>query len=184
MIVITGVGDGAFRHRKAVCSRRSRSPLKGFDTPDCPRNRMRKQRAICLQGKRDIRCACDIIAVWRLRYVAILRICNEGRESPLPPAVSSSREHAWRLCRSFATLKDDSKGGVASYATEGSRRADDICAYDVYVIMVGDGPWTSRELRLRNDANRRGRRLRRPANYDWETMQAVGTGFPAPLCGV
>ena len=61
------------------------------------------------------------------------------RESPLPPAVSSSREHTWRLCRSFATLKDDSKGGVASYATEGSRRADDIRAYDVYVIMVGDG---------------------------------------------
>ena len=33
---------------------------------------------------------------------------------------------------------------------------------------------TSRELRLRNDANRRGRRLRRPADYDWETAGRRG----------
>ena len=59
----------------------------------------------------------------------ILRICNEGKE------------HTRCLCRSFATLKDDSKGGVATYATEGSRQADDIRAYDVYVIMVGDGAY-------------------------------------------
>ena len=44
-----------------------------------------------------------------------------------------------RILKGHTSLKDDGKGGVASYATEGSRRADDIRAYDVYVIMVGEG---------------------------------------------
>ena len=43
-----------------------------------PGGSLREQRAICLQGKRDIRCTCDIIAVWRLRYVANSANCNEG----------------------------------------------------------------------------------------------------------
>ncbi|MBR0327875.1 MAG: hypothetical protein IIX09_08740, partial [Clostridia bacterium] len=41
-----------------------------------------------------------------------------------PTAVSSSREHTRCLCRSFAMLKDDGKGSVATYATEGSRQAN------------------------------------------------------------
>ena len=124
---------------------------------------IKRRRAICLQGKRDIRCACDIIAVWRLRYVANSVNLQRGyrraiRESPLQPAVSSSREHTWCLCRSFAeyalschsrakrrilkghtSLKDDGKGGVASYATEGSRRADDIRPYEMCVITRRGG---------------------------------------------
>ena len=78
----------------------------------------------------------------RLPYDRVT-IQTVGEGFPLPRnascPVSSSREHVRCLCRSFATLKDDGKGTMATYATEGSRQADDIRAYDVYVIMVGDG---------------------------------------------
>ena len=39
--ITISVGDGVFRHRKAVCSRWSRSALKGFDTSTSRELRLR-----------------------------------------------------------------------------------------------------------------------------------------------
>ena len=86
-----------------MCSRWSRSPLKGFDT----------------STSRELRLGND--ANCRDRPPGLSANYDWETVRP-PPAVSSSREHTRCLCRSFAMLKDDSKGTMSSHANEGSRR--------------------------------------------------------------
>ena len=70
---------------------------------------------------------------------------------------------------------------------------DTVRPYDVYVIMVGDGasdvPRITTEKRREQAFKCRKRHVSPlrgsvPLPYGWETMQIVGAGFPAPLCGV
>ena len=78
-----------------------------------------------------------------------------------------------RILKGHTALKDDGKGTLTAYATEGSRRADDIRAYDVYVIMVGEGvPAPLCGVLPMVALTPKGVRYPGcPANYDGETMQ-------------